>query len=121
MSSNVANEPNVSCSTDVQQKIRMDMVNAAKQFMTNPRVQLTPLAEQKEFLSKKGLTEAEIEAALSGIEVRNQTRLGQVNLIFSFYIFLFLQQLQPQLGGHVHDYSNNNGGNGNKVSIFCEK
>jgi hypothetical protein len=39
------------------------MVNAAKQFMANPRVRMTPLAGQKEFLRGKGLTEAEIEVA----------------------------------------------------------
>ena len=88
MNSNGVEEPNVSSSAAMQQKIRVDMLNAAKQFMANPRVQQTPVEEQKDFLRKKGLTQAEIEAAFDGIGVRNQMLLNQVSIFFnSIYFF----------------------------------
>uniref|UniRef100_A0A914HVW1 Peroxisomal membrane protein PEX14 n=1 Tax=Globodera rostochiensis TaxID=31243 RepID=A0A914HVW1_GLORO len=49
--------------------IRSEMVGAAKQFLTNPRVRNTPLEEQTEFLRAKGLTEAEIQNAMRSTEV----------------------------------------------------
>jgi hypothetical protein len=47
-----------------QQKNREDLVNAAKQFLNNPRVKFTPLEEQKSFLRRKGLTDYEINEAM---------------------------------------------------------
>ncbi|KAL7072732.1 hypothetical protein ACQ4LE_008171 [Meloidogyne hapla] len=49
-----------------QQKIREDLVSAAKQFINNPRVKNTPIEEQKAFLRKKGLTDIEINEAMKG-------------------------------------------------------
>jgi hypothetical protein len=58
--------------TSTTTTIRSEMVNAAKQFMTNPRVKQTTLAEQKEFLKGKGLTEDEIETAVKEIHGHDQ-------------------------------------------------
>lgn len=54
-------------------ELRADMVEAARRFMTTPKVRETPFAEQKQFLlglflafiivSGKGVTEAEIDEA----------------------------------------------------------
>uniref|UniRef100_A0AC34FZ91 Peroxisomal membrane protein PEX14 n=1 Tax=Panagrolaimus sp. ES5 TaxID=591445 RepID=A0AC34FZ91_9BILA len=43
---------------------RSDMVEAARQFMSTPKVRNTPFEEQKKFLLEKGLTEAEIQEAV---------------------------------------------------------
>lgn len=50
-----------------RQAVRTEMVNAARQFLANPRVRLTPVHEQRDFLKGKGLTEEEIEAAMADI------------------------------------------------------
>ncbi|KAF7634420.1 Pex14_N domain-containing protein [Meloidogyne graminicola] len=52
-------------------KHREDLINAAKQFINNPRVRNTPINEQKAFLLKKGLTENEINEAM---KERNEQR-----------------------------------------------
>lgn len=54
---------------------RADMVEAARQFFTNPRVKGTPLEEQKNYLREKGLTEAEIQQAIDAVAVRNKFKL----------------------------------------------
>lgn len=59
-------EVNNAGTSNNQPKIREDLVNAAKQFINNPRVRNTPIEEQKAFLIKKGLTEAEINEAMRG-------------------------------------------------------
>ena len=55
---------NAGTSNNNQQKIREDLVNAAKQFVNNPRVRYTPIEEQKAFLRRKGLTDIEINEAM---------------------------------------------------------
>ncbi|CAK5114924.1 unnamed protein product [Meloidogyne enterolobii] len=59
-------EVNNAGTSNNQPKIREDLVNAAKQFINNPRVRNTPIGEQKAFLIKKGLTEIEINEAMKG-------------------------------------------------------
>jgi hypothetical protein len=43
---------------------RSDMVEAARQFMSTPKVRNTPFEEQKKFLIEKGLTDSEIDEAV---------------------------------------------------------
>lgn len=52
---------------DCSTSLRPDMVEAAKQFMSTPKVRGTSFEEQKKFLLEKGLTEEEIEEARKGI------------------------------------------------------
>ncbi len=46
---------------------RDDMVATAVAFLQSPRVKEAPNAQQREFLVSKGLTEAEINAALASV------------------------------------------------------
>jgi len=45
------------------EELRAEMVEAARKFMSTPKVRDTPFAEQRQFLLGKGVTEAEIEEA----------------------------------------------------------
>uniref|UniRef100_A0AC34R9M9 Peroxisomal membrane protein PEX14 n=1 Tax=Panagrolaimus sp. JU765 TaxID=591449 RepID=A0AC34R9M9_9BILA len=54
--------------------LRPEMVEAAKQFMSTPKVRSTPFETQKQFLLEKGVTEAEIEEAqkfVSNVPISN--------------------------------------------------
>lgn len=48
-----------------EQRVRQDMVNNAVSFLTDPSVNDTPLAKKIQFLESKGMTNAEIQHALS--------------------------------------------------------
>lgn len=62
-------------------QIRAELVNAARQFLANPRVRQTPLDEQKQFLRGKGLAEAEIEAALASSNPGGQQLANQQSAV----------------------------------------
>ncbi|KAI6213439.1 hypothetical protein M3Y94_00150400 [Aphelenchoides besseyi] len=47
--------------------LRPENVENARRFFTNPKIRSTPLEEQKKFLKEKGVTDAEIAAALESI------------------------------------------------------
>lgn len=47
--------------------VREDMVATAVKFLQNPRVQSTSVARQRAFLLDKGLTTAEVDAALAAV------------------------------------------------------
>uniref|UniRef100_A0A7E4UND3 Peroxisomal membrane protein PEX14 n=1 Tax=Panagrellus redivivus TaxID=6233 RepID=A0A7E4UND3_PANRE len=58
--------------------LRPDMVEAARQFMSTPKVRGTPFEEQRKFLLEKGLTEAEITEAAAGVQPLPNPVNGQV-------------------------------------------
>uniref|UniRef100_A0A915MWL9 Peroxisomal membrane protein PEX14 n=1 Tax=Meloidogyne javanica TaxID=6303 RepID=A0A915MWL9_MELJA len=70
-------------------KIRDDLVNAAKQFINNPRVRNTPIEEQKAFLIKKGLTEVEINEAMRGRSGEQVLEWAKAIIIIGSTSFIF--------------------------------
>ena len=56
-------EEDKSCPSTASTALRVEMIEAAKQFMSNPKVRGTAFEDQKKFLLDKGVTEAEIEEA----------------------------------------------------------
>jgi peroxin-14 len=49
----------------MSQEIRQDLVSSAVGFLRDPKVQEAPLTKRVAFLESKGLTQAEIQAAIS--------------------------------------------------------
>jgi len=79
----------VTSSTDPP-TFRVDMVETASKFLKNSKVVGSPLNVKKDFLMKKGLSEAEIEAALKLVEtttpeVPPTPPMPPINSVQSFY------------------------------------
>ncbi|XP_049850486.1 peroxisomal membrane protein PEX14-like [Schistocerca gregaria] len=81
-SANYSNRDNHSTNTKLnsvqsapQQPLRENMIDAAVAFLKNPRIKSSPLDQKISFLlQKKGLTEAELEIALTRAGFSNSTR-----------------------------------------------
>jgi hypothetical protein len=56
-----------------QVALREEFVENARRFFKNPKIRSTPLDEQKKFLISKGVTQAEIDAALDTIPTTEVT------------------------------------------------
>lgn len=58
---------------------RQDLIETAIRFLNNPKVKPTPIESKKLFLSKKGLTESEINAAIQRSESTTSTTQQIIN------------------------------------------
>merc|ERR1719342_376887 len=77
-------------SSDPPASIRQELVETASKFLNNSKVVGSPLNVKKDFLMKKGLTEAEIEAALEIVEtaspqIPSTPPLQELQSVQSFY------------------------------------
>merc|ERR1719342_948014 len=77
-------------SSDSPASIRQELVETASKFLNNSKVVDSPLNVKKDFLMKKGLTEAEIEAALEIVEaatpqIPSTSPIQELKSVQSFY------------------------------------
>jgi len=77
-------------SSDPPASIRQELVETASKFLNNSKVVGSPLNVKKDFLMKKGLTEAEIEAALEIVEtaspqIPSTPPIQELKSVQSFY------------------------------------
>lgn len=64
---------------------RMEMVQTARQFLQNPRVQSTLITDQRKFLVDKGLTESEIDEAFKSLSIIQEVYYIEISYIFNIF------------------------------------
>ena len=84
---------------------RSDMVEAARQFMSTPKVRNTPFDEQKKFLLEKGVTESEIEAALKQLPPMPDASAGGMPLSYHPQQQMYYQPPPPTFGGKLYSFT----------------
>lgn len=87
--------PSSSASTPAKQPIREDVVASCVSFLNHPKVKQAPLSQKMAFLQKKGLTNEEIQEALTRANSTSSDNL-QPNLQYQQPVSQFNQPISVQ-------------------------